>query len=107
MEPTPGVEAAFTGDAETPTGRANGLVRCPICGSNHTRLYRSDLSDLEYFVVPLRPFALQKCTDCGSEFLNPRPLEAEPPPFYPDDYHAYNENHGGVARLLVEFRARS
>ena len=50
---------------------------------------------------------MQKCGDCGSEFLTPRPLESELPPFYPSDYHAYNENHSGVARLLVQFRARS
>ncbi len=32
--------------------------------------------------------------DCGSQFLSPRPTESELPPFYPGDYHAYNENHG-------------
>ncbi len=52
-------------------------------------------------------FAIQKCDSCHSEFLDPRPTESELPPFYPSDYHAYNENHGGVARLLVEPRARS
>jgi SAM-dependent methyltransferase len=107
MEPTHSVEGAFPGASVAPAGRANGLVRCPICGSEDTTLYRTDLADLEYFVIPPRQFALQKCEDCGSEFLNPRPLESELPPFYPDDYHAYNENHGGVARLLVQFRARS
>jgi SAM-dependent methyltransferase len=81
--------------------------RCPICGSATTWLYRTDVADLEYFVVPPRPFAMQKCGDCSSEFLTPRPLESELPPFYPSDYHAYNENHSGVARLLVQFRARS
>ena len=63
--------------------------------------------DLEYFVVPPRRFEMRKCGGCGSEFLDPRPLESELPPFYPSDYHAYNENHDGVARLLVQFRARS
>ena len=58
-------------------------------------------------VIPPRDFDMQKCGDCGSEFLNPRPLESELPPFYPSDYHAYNENHSGVARLLVQFRSRS
>jgi SAM-dependent methyltransferase len=69
--------------------------------------YRNDVVDLEYFVEPPRVFNVQKCSSCDSEFLDPRPTEAELPPFYPDDYHAYNENHGGVARLLVEARARS
>jgi SAM-dependent methyltransferase len=101
MEPSPGVEAPF------PQGAHDGLVVCPICGSKNTRQYRSDVTDLEYFVVPPRLFALQKCGDCASEFLEPRPLESELPPFYPDDYHAYNENHGALARMLVQFRARS
>ena len=50
---------------------------------------------------------MQKCGACASEFLAPRPRESELPPFYPSDYHAYNENHSGVARLLVQLRARS
>lgn len=103
MEPSSDVEAAIPRAQEA----HDGLVTCPICGSPNTRLYRSDVTDLEYFVIPPRPFAVQKCGNCKSEFLNPRPLESELPPFYPEDYHAYNENHGGVARLLVQFRARS
>jgi SAM-dependent methyltransferase len=84
-----------------------GPGSCPICGSGNTWQYRNDVVDLEYFVVPPRPFMVQKCASCDSEFLDPRPTEAELPPFYPPDYHAYNENHGAVARLLVQARARS
>ena len=80
---------------------------CPICGSGRTRRYRDDVVDLEYFVEPPRHFAVQKCWDCASEFLDPRPTESELPPFYPADYHAYNENHSRVTRLLVQARARS
>src|SRR5664280_1856179 len=80
---------------------------CPICGSHRTRLYRDDVIDLEYFVKPARSFRVQRCDDCLSQFLDPRPAESELPPFYPEDYHAYNENHGAVARLLVEARARA
>ena len=57
-----------------------GVVRCPICGSDHTRQYRTDVTDLEYFVVPPRNFVMQKCGECDSEFLTPRPLESELPP---------------------------
>jgi SAM-dependent methyltransferase len=39
--------------------------------------------------------------------LYPRPIESELPSFYPADYHAYNENHGRLAKLLVAIRARS
>jgi SAM-dependent methyltransferase len=80
---------------------------CPICRSPDTSRLRSDIVDFEYFVVPPRPFLMQRCRQCGSQFLNPRPTEAELPPFYPSDYHAYNENHGTVARLLVGARARA
>lgn len=80
---------------------------CPICGSEDTVRFRSDVADFEYFVVPPRHFAMQRCRHCGSQFLDPRPTEAELPPFYPSDYHAYNENHGTVARLLVDVRSRS
>jgi SAM-dependent methyltransferase len=103
MEPPTGVEPIVS-QAQEPH---DGLVICPICGSSDTRLFRSDAADLEYFVVPQRQFAVQRCENCSSEFLDPRPLESELPPFYPDDYHAYNENHGAVARLLVQARARS
>ena len=92
---------------ESGSGDASGRPACPVCGSVRTRLYRTDVADLEYFVTPSRRFAMQKCDDCGSEFLTPRPLESELPPFYPSDYHAYNENHTGAARLLVRFRARA
>lgn len=107
MEPPSGADSALTGAHGTQGGEVGGLVRCQVCGSDHTWQYRTDVADLEYFVIPPRDFNVQKCGSCGSEFLNPRPTESELPPFYPSDYHAYNENHGGVARLLVEFRARS
>jgi SAM-dependent methyltransferase len=107
MEQPPGAESGVRPAEERVDVGEGGVVRCPICGSDHTRLYRTDVVDLEYFVIPPRPFALQQCSECGSEFLNPRPLESELPPFYPSDYHAYNENHSGVARVLVQFRSRS
>jgi SAM-dependent methyltransferase len=107
MESSRGAEPAFRSAGESAGADEGHTDRCPICGSDRTRLYRTDMTDLEYFVVPQRAFTMQKCGSCGSEFLSPRPLESELPPFYPSDYHAYNENHSGVARLLVQFRARS
>jgi SAM-dependent methyltransferase len=107
MESSPGggsVQGQTQGKA---IGADPAMPRCPICGSDQTWQYRDDVVDLEYFVQPPRPFAVEKCSRCDSEFLSPRPTEAELPPFYPDDYHAYNENHGTVARLLVQIRARS
>jgi len=107
MEPPRAAESALRRAEEAVDADESRLIRCPICGSTNTRLYRTDVADLEYFVTPPRPFAVQKCGGCGSEFLSPRPLDTELPPFYPSDYHAYNENHSGVARLLVQSRARS
>lgn len=107
MEQQPTSESAFHQTEGVVGADEEGVVRCPICGSTQTGLYRTDVVDLEYFVVPPRDFAVQRCRDCGSQFLTPRPLESELPPFYPADYHAYNENHSGVARLLVQFRSRS
>jgi SAM-dependent methyltransferase len=107
MDPPLGTEPALRRVQETADDERKQPVQCVICGSLRTSLYRTDVADLEYFVVPPRAFVLQKCAECESEFLTPRPLESELPPFYPSDYHAYNENHSGVARLLVRFRARS
>ncbi len=107
MESSPG-DAAVPGPArEESAADEPVMTRCPICGSENTWTYRTDVVDLEYFVEPLRDFAVEKCAHCDSEFLNPRPTEAELPPSIPSDYHAYNENHGAVARLLVQARART
>jgi SAM-dependent methyltransferase len=107
MRPPAGAESDSHRIRAAGSDDERGVTGCPICGSERTRLYRTDVADLEYFVTPARDFDLQKCDGCGSEFLTPRPLESELPPFYPSDYHAYNENHTGAARLLVQFRARS
>lgn len=62
--------------------------------------------DYEYGVTPSRPFAFARCLHCGSERLAPTPSEAELLSFYPSGYHAYNDDHGAVATLLVGIRAR-
>ena len=80
MEPPPGAESAFRRAQERVDAHEAELVCCPICGSDHTWLYRTDVADLEYFVVPPRDFAMQKCGKCGSEFLTPRPWNRNYPP---------------------------
>src|SRR5262245_55654671 len=79
---------------------------CPICGSRRTEFACSDVEDFEYFVKPPRPLALRRCLACECEYLHPRPTGDELPGFYPPDYHAYNEDHGVVASILVSMRAR-
>ena len=61
------------------------MVPRTICGSDHTRLYRTHVADLEYFVIHFATSQFHKCGGCGSEFLNPRPSESELHPFYPSD----------------------
>ena len=107
MESEPDTSARGTRSQGDLVGEGEERARCPICSSDDTWPYRTDVIDLEYFVEPPRNFIIQKCRRCASEFIDPRPIESELPPFYPSDYHAYNENHGRVAHLLVEARARS
>ena len=52
--------------------------------------------------------ALLPCRDAtiAGRSSSPRPFESELRRFFPSNHHV-NENHSGVARLLVQFRARS
>ena len=79
---------------------------CPVCGSHDTHKHRDDVEDFEYHVVPQRRFMIARCDACGSDFLYPRPTGDEIASFYPDDYHAYHDDHTGIARLLVQLRSR-
>ncbi len=79
---------------------------CPVCGSMQTWLRRADVQDLEYFVQPRQHLVIRKCSTCRSEFVSPRPSSADLVDFYPPDYHAYNEDHGPLARQMVRARAK-
>jgi SAM-dependent methyltransferase len=61
--------------------------------------------DWEYDVEPVRNFRYLRCDACRSEWLDPRPTDAELVDFYPAGYHAYNDDHGKVAELLVAARS--
>jgi SAM-dependent methyltransferase len=78
---------------------------CVVCGSTDTTLSRSDLADFEYSVRPELPLVADVCRSCGSEYLSPRPTPEDLNHYYPDDYHAYNDDHGPVASALVRMRA--
>ncbi|MEI6570643.1 MAG: class I SAM-dependent methyltransferase [Actinomycetes bacterium] len=88
---------------ESSSGRR---VSCVVCGSDQTRLARDNLQDFEYSVVPEEPLTAWECSSCRSQFLEPRPSEGVLSTFYPEDYHCYNEDHGGFAKQLVAARAR-
>ncbi|MBX3023988.1 class I SAM-dependent methyltransferase [bacterium] len=79
---------------------------CAACGASATTADALPVADYEYGVEPARPFAFARCPECGSERLTPTPTEAELLSFYPPGYHAYNDDHGAVATLLVGIRAR-
>lgn len=81
-------------------------TRCAACGSSEILPFASAPADYEYAVTPARHFVFPRCVACGSERLEPTPSEAELLSFYPPGYHAYNDDHGGVATLLVGIRAR-
>lgn len=79
---------------------------CLACGGIAEQVSLAEPVDYEYRVVPERAFRYLRCTACGSEWLDPRPTERELVAFYPDDYHAYNDDHGVVAGALVWLRAQ-
>jgi len=62
--------------------------------------------DYEYAVEPARAFRFLGCAACSCEWLDPRPDGAELSSFYPAGYHAYNDDHGWLATLLVSIRGR-
>ena len=80
---------------------------CPVCESRDTCVSQPELVDHEYGVTPKRTFHYRLCQACRSQFLHPRPNDAEVESFYPLDYHAYSDDHGWVAGPLVAWRARS
>lgn len=81
-------------------------VVCPVCTGECPDGYRTDVEDFEYRVDSSAGYRVGHCPECESEFVSPRPSEAELVEFYPDNYHCYNEDHGRLARVLVNLRAR-
>jgi len=79
---------------------------CPICFGTRGVISQCALQDYEYRTEPLRRFAYYECEECSSEFMFPRPTEAEILSFYPDDYHAYHDDYGAVVGALVWLRNR-
>lgn len=80
---------------------------CAVCGAVSAGVVPPQPADYEYFVEPHRQFTVFQCAVCGSRFIHPRPTVAELVSFYPDHYHAYNEDHGGLAAALVAMRDRN
>lgn len=81
--------------------------QCAICGGGHIQPIEKQPIDSEYGIQPERRLRVVQCRDCGSRFVYPRPTVEELISFYPLHYHAYNEDHGWIARSLVAMRAKS
>ena len=79
---------------------------CPVCGATNTRIRRNDVHDFEYFIEPTVHLVVRCCSECGSEFLSPRPSASDLVDFYPPDYHAYNEDPWSGSRELSSGYAR-
>lgn len=62
--------------------------------------------DYEYGVETGRSFRILTCQSCETQWLYPRPEVEELVGFYPPDYHAYHDDHGLIASVLVAVRAR-
>jgi SAM-dependent methyltransferase len=80
------------------------MMVCQACGGRAESVSLSQPVDYEYRVVPKREFCYRRCSSCRSEWLDPRPSERELVEFYPGDYHAYNDDHGLIAAVLVRVR---
>lgn len=79
---------------------------CPACGAQAGHAIAAAPLDYEYGVTPRRPLGFLVCQTCGTEWLSPRPDVAELLTFYPPGYHAYNDDHGAIARRLIAVRGR-
>ncbi len=77
---------------------------CQACGAPLTQVSLAHPVDYEYGVVPSEDYRYLRCGRCASEWLDPRPTDAQLPAFYPDNYHAHNDDHGLVAGTLVRLR---
>lgn len=82
-------------------------ISCPVCGDRKALVLINQPKDYEYRISPKRKFLIHRCGGCNSQFLWPRPNVEELISFYPDDYHAYNEDHGWLAGALVARRNRA
>jgi SAM-dependent methyltransferase len=77
---------------------------CSACGAPLSTVSLQNPVDYEYGVQPRDSYYYLRCDSCSSEWLAPRPGDDALPAFYPDNYHAHNEDHGFVAGLLVSVR---
>jgi 2-polyprenyl-3-methyl-5-hydroxy-6-metoxy-1,4-benzoquinol methylase len=77
------------------------VVHCPLCGSEHSRLF-----DSRSFHG--RPVVNRICQECGLVFQSPRMTEVESAAFYADEYRLLNEGSlDPTARNIAAQQARA
>lgn len=77
---------------------------CPACKARVSTVSLADPVDYEYGVVPAASYSYLRCDQCASEYLSPRPGDEALADFYPQNYHAHNDDHGLIAAALVRVR---
>jgi SAM-dependent methyltransferase len=84
-----------------PAGGTECVSNCPVCGSFENTPMHGDLSDLTFNVAP-GTWAMVRCNDCRSGYLDPRPTAATIGLAYTNYYtHADTgeNNDGGIAKF--------
>lgn len=75
-----------------PARDTESVRECPVCGGTERTLLHAGLVDDTFFTAPGH-WTLQRCRDCRSAYLDPRPT----PDALPAAYAAYY-THGGAAQ---------
>lgn len=81
------------------------MLVCSCCGSKDFVNAIENPIDYEYGLINEQTLSYRQCLSCDTEWLVPRPDEDAIKSFYPEDYHAYHENHDLIASTLVNLRA--
>ncbi|MDJ0753738.1 MAG: methyltransferase domain-containing protein [Ardenticatenaceae bacterium] len=71
-------------------------VACNFCGQDRPEMF---FTGRDYWYGVGGKFTLQKCSNCGHIYLNPRPTQEEMFRFYPDEYEPYTNYHEMKDRL--------
>jgi SAM-dependent methyltransferase len=91
--------------ADAAPNRGIAEAMCPACGGVAPDVAITNPVDYEYGVESARAFCILACQACETQWLYPRPEVEELVSFYPPDYHAYHDDHGLIASMLVAVRA--
>jgi SAM-dependent methyltransferase len=78
---------------------------CNACLGSVSQASLSKPIDYEYGVIPSIEYKYLRCDLCATEWLDPRPASSDLNDFYPEQYHAHNDDHGLIAKFLVQARA--